>query len=104
MAPSVRGKRGQKTRAKQASGSDSIGLQCRSQQDRVPGLSRGALAPRTRPTPHDLDDFDPQCHLIRTPTSGEAFSPASWPIYTRLDRGAVSSWNRMVRWALLALG
>lgn len=69
MAPSVREKRA-KDKIKQASGSDSMGLQCRSQQDRVPGLVQGCLrtANTDYPSRLTLDDFDPQCHLIRTPT------------------------------------
>lgn len=47
MAPSVREKR-EKDKSKQASGSDSIGLQRRLQQDRVPGLVQGC--PRTANT------------------------------------------------------
>lgn len=91
------GKGSKNSKRKQASGTDSIGLYCR--------CSRMAfLVPRTRPTPHDLDDVDPQCHLIRTPTPDEAFSPASWPSYTRLDRDAVSSLNRMVRRRVNGLG
>lgn len=74
-----------KDKSKQASGSDSIRLQCRYSRIAYLVSFRGALAPWTRPTPHDLGDFDPQCHLIRTPTADEAFSPASWPSYTRLD-------------------
>lgn len=83
-----------KDKGKQASGSDSMGLHCRMA---YLVASRGALVHQTQATPHDLDDLDPQCHLIRTPTHDEAFPPASWPSYTRLDRDAVSSLNWMVR-------
>lgn len=94
------GNGGKSSKRKQASGTDSIGSYCR--------CSRIAfLVPRTRPTPHDLDDVDPQCHLVRTPTPDEAFSPASWPSYTRLDRDAVSLSRHGIGWfggALMALG
>lgn len=34
----------------------------------------------TWPTPHDLDDFDPQCHLIRTPTPEKLSPPHRGPV------------------------
>lgn len=90
------GKEKKNYQRKQASGTNSIGLYYR--------CGRIAfLVPRTRPTPHGLDDVDPQCHLIRTPTPNEAFSPAWWPSYTRLNRDAVSSGIGWFGGALMAL-